>query len=384
MQTSSPARASSQRATRAVVDLGAITHNLRLVRAAVGPRVEIMAVVKANAYGHGAPPVARACLEAAATWLAVGAVDEGVALRRAGIAAPILVAAPAAPAEFAGALERDLALAVGSLRMAAAVAAVARAAGITARVHAKIDTGLNRFGIPAVEAVEEITALSALAGLRLEGIYTHLAASEELDKTSARAQMHIFTRIAATLERRGVYVGLRHAANSAAALELPETHFDLVRPGIALYGYAPAGFGADPRGLRPALTLRTALMRVAEVPAGTSVGYNHTFRTQRPTVLGLAPLGYADGLPRLLSNRGHMLVGARRCPIVGTVAMDQTILDVTDVPGVAEGDPVVVIGAQGPEWIGADEIGAQAGSNAYETLCRLSSRVPRDYLYNAR
>src|SRR5437764_210474 len=243
----------SRRATRAVVDLCAIRHNVRLVRAAIGPGVRLMAMVKANAYGHGAVPVARTCVEAGATGLAVATVDEGLALRRSGITAPLLV----------------------------------------------------------------------------------LGAST------------------------------------------PEEHPDLVRPGIALYGYHPAG--ADPQGLRPALTLTSVLARVETMPAGTGVSYNHTFRTTRASVLGLVPLGFADGLPRLLSNRGYMLVHGRRCPIVGRVCMDQTVLDVTDVPGVRVGEPVVVLGCQGKERIGADEIGLHAGTNAYETLCRIGPRVPRDY-----
>src|SRR5437764_1225680 len=240
----------SRRATRVVVDLGAIRHNVRLVRATVGPGVRLTAMVKANAYGHGAVPVARACVEAGATGLAVATVDEGLALRRSGITAPLLVLGASAPEEHAEALRHDLTLAVGSLRMADNVAAAARATGVTARVHVEVDTGMS---------------------------------------------------------------------------------------------------------------------------------YNHTFRPTRASVLGLVPLGFADGLPRLLSNRGHMLVRGRRCPIVGRVCMDQTVLDVTDVPGVRVGEPVVVLGCQGGERIGADEIGLHAGTNAYETLCRIGPRVPRDY-----
>ncbi len=379
MQTQAETRASSRRVTRASIDLDAISHNLRLVRDAVGPRVRILAVVKANAYGHGSVEVARRCLEAGADWLGVGTVEEGLTLRRGGLHAPVLVLGPSVPEEHGDALAHGLTLAVGSLSMAARLADTARSLGLTAHVHAKVDTGLSRFGMRAADAVEQIAALSTLPGLRLDGVFTHLAASEEADKSSAQAQMAVFAEVLAALDHRGIETGLRHAANSAAALELPETRLDLVRAGIVLFGYHPAGFGAEPGGLRPALTLHTRLARVHEAPTGTGVGYNHTYRTTRPTLLGLAPIGYADGLPRLLSNRGHMLVGGTRCPIVGSVAMDQTILDVSGVPGVAEGDPVVVIGAQGAERIGADEIGVLAGSNAYETLCRLSSRVPRDY-----
>ncbi len=369
----------SRRVTRAVVDLGAIRHNVRLLRGMVGPGVGLMAVVKADAYGHGAAPVARACLAAGAAWLAVATVDEGMALRRAGLEAPILVLGPSDQAEYPAALAHGLALAIGSLANATAAAGAARGLGVTARVHAKVDTGLNRFGIPAARAVDEIAAIAALPGLLLEGVYTHFASSEEDDKTPARAQLDLFMQALEGLERRGVRAPLRHASNSGATLDLPEARLDLVRPGIALYGYHPAGPRADARGLRPALTLRTRLARVEGVPAGAGVSYNHTFRTARPSTLGLVPLGYADGLPRPLSNSGRMLVGGVRCPIVGRVCMDQTVLDVTDALGVAEGDEVVVIGRQGQEYIGADEIGMHAGTNAYETLCRITPRVPRDY-----
>lgn len=370
----------SQRATRAIVDLGAIAHNVRLLRAAA-PGAALLAVVKANGYGHGAVPVARACLEAGAAWLGVATVDEGVALRRAGLADPVLVLGPAAHEERTAALAHDLTLAVGSIGMAVAVAAAAQTLGITARVHVKVDTGLSRFGVPAERAAEEIVALAALPGLYLEGVFTHFATAEEADKAQTRAQLARFSAVVQALEDRGVSVPLRHAANSAATLELPETHLDLVRAGIALYGYHPAGLGADPRGLRPALTLQTRLMRVEKVPAGTGVSYNHTFVTTRPSVLGLVPLGYGDGLPRVLSNRGAcMLVHGRRYPIAGRICMDQAVLDLTDLPEAAVGDPVVVIGRQGEEWIGADEVGDLAGTNSYETLCRLMPRVPREYV----
>ncbi len=370
----------SRRVTRATVDLGAIRHNVGVLREAVGPGVALMAVVKANAYGHGAAPVARACLAAGCAWLAVATVDEGVALRRAGIDAPLLTLGPSDPAEYPTALSHDLSLAVGSPANATALAQVARALGLTARVHVKVDTGLNRFGIPAARAVAEIAAIVALPHLVVEGVYTHFASSEEDDKSSARRQLALFMDVLDRLDARGVHPLLRHASNSGAILDLTEGRLDLARPGIALYGYHPAGPDADQRGLRPALTLRTRLARVEAAPAGAGVSYNHTFHTARPSVLGLVPLGYADGLPRLLSSRGHMLVGGKRCPIVGRVCMDQTVLDVTDAPGAAVGDEVVVIGRQGDGYIGADEIGARVGTNAYETLCRIAPRVPRDYV----
>jgi alanine racemase len=277
-------------------------------------------------------------------------------------------------------LQHDLTLAVGSLEMARVLAATARDRGTTARVHVKVDTGLSRFGIPTARAVDEIAAIAALPGLALDGVYTHFVASEEKDKGSARGQLALFQTVLDGLDARGARVPLRHAANSGALLDLPETHLDLVRAGIAIYGYHPAGPDGDRGGLRPALTLQSRLVRVEAVPAGTGVSYNHTFHTTQPSILGLVPLGYADGYPRVLSNRGHMLVRGQRCPIVGRVCMDQTVLDLTGVPGAAVGDPVVAIGRQGDECVDAEEVGSHAGTNSYETLCRIGPRVPRDYV----
>jgi len=380
----------SRRGTRATVNLDAMGHNVRLVRRIVGPGVGVMAVLKADAYGHGAVPVARACLAAGASWLAAATVDEGVSLRRAGIDAPLLLIAPAFPEEYAMAVTHELSVGVGSLGMAADLAVVARRAGTVARVHAEVDTGLNRFGIPAQRAVDEVVALAALPGLTLEAVYTHFAASETPSDGSADAQLALFREIVDGVRARGAPIPLLHASNSGGVLELPRAHLDLVRPGIALYGYHPAGPGArpgsgfasgvDPDGLRPVMTLSTRLVRVERVSPGAGVSYNHTFRTARESVLGLAPLGYGDGLPRLLSSRGQMLVRGRRCPIVGRVCMDQTVLDLTDVPGAAVDDEVVAIGRQGQERIGADDVGALVGTNAYEVLCGIAPRVPRDYV----
>ncbi len=386
--------ADSRRGTRATVSLDAVGHNVRLVRRTVGPDVGVMAVLKADAYGHGAVPVARACLASGAAWLAVATVDEGVALRRAGIAAPLLLIAPTFPEEYATAVTHELSVGVGSLSMATELAAVARQAGAVARIHAEVDTGLNRFGIPAHRAVDEVAALAALPGLTLEAVYTHFAASETPHDGSADAQLALFREIVGGVRARGAPIPLLHASNSGGVLELPGARFDLVRPGIALYGYHPAGpgprvgpglgpgagSGSDVDGLRPVMTLATRLVRVERVPPGAGVSYNGTFRTARESVLGLVPLGYGDGLPRLLSNCGHMLVRGRRCPIVGRVCMDQTVLDLTDAPGAAVGDEVVAIGRQGGERIGADDIGALVGTNAYEVLCGIAPRVPRDYV----
>ncbi len=378
---SAPASPSSKRATRARIDLDALCHNVGVLREVVGPRTMLMAVVKADAYGHGAVPIARAALDAGAMMLGVATVDEGVTLRQAGIDAPILAVAPTVEEEFDAALTYGISLGMGSSAMAARLASRALARGKTMGVHVEVDTGLHRFGVPLDNALTEITRIAALDGLRLEGVYTHMATSETPEEGSAAAQLLFYETLLERLATLGMVPDvLHHAANSGGVLEMPEARFDVVRPGLALYGYHPAGSGALGRGLRAVLSLTTRLVRLESVAPGAGVSYNHTFITRRETLLGLVPLGYGDGLPRLLSNRGHMLVRGRRAPIVGRVCMDQTVLDLTDVPGIAEGDEVVAIGAQGDEFIGADEIALHAQTNAYEVLCGIAPRVPRDYV----
>lgn len=373
--------ASSKRATRARIDLDALRHNVRVLREIVGPRTTLMALVKADAYGHGSVLVARAALEAGAKMLGVATVDEGVVVRQAGIDAPILAVAPTVEEEFDAAIAYEISLAVGSFAMAARLASRALSCGKTAGVQIEVDTGLHRFGIPSGHALDEIARIAGLDGLRLEGLYTHMATSETPEEGSAVAQILSYETILERLAALGIGLGVpRHAANSGGVLEMPRSRFDIVRPGLALYGYHPAGPDDSERGLRPVMSLTTRLVRLEIVAPGAGVSYNHTFTTRRETTLGLVPAGYGDGLPRLLSNRGHMLVRGRRAPIVGRVCMDQTVLDVTDVPGVAEGDEVVVIGVQGDEFIGADEIARHAETNVYEILCGIAPRVPRDYV----
>ena len=374
----------SRRVTRATIDLDALVRNVRyfaaLPRASGERPAGVMAVVKANAYGHGAVAVAGAALAAGARWLAVATVDEGVELRAGEIGAPILVLAPTDPAETPLALQAGLTLAVGDPGVAVEIAAAARAAGGELPVHVEIDTGLHRFGLAANGAVEEVARIAALPGLRLDGLYTHFATADEAERTFFTEQRARFAAIVMALRARGIDPPHLHEDNSAAALSAPGPGCDLIRPGVALYGLSPSAEVPAPPALRPVLTLRTRVARVMTLAPGDGVSYGRTFVADRPTRAALVPLGYADGYRRALSGRGAMLLGGRRAPILGRVCMDQTVIAVPDGVEARPGDEVVAIGAQGAERITMEEVAALAGTIAYEIATGIAVRVPRDYL----
>jgi alanine racemase len=366
--------------TYAEIDLDAIAHNVAALKTHVGPTVEVMAVVKANAYGHGAIQVARVALESGAGRLAVARVAEGVQLRRAGLTCPILVMGYAVPDESVAVVEHGLTATVNTPEVARAVSGRAVGLGRTATVHVKVDSGMGRFGLLPEEVVPFVDEIAGLPGLDLEGIYTHFAVADLPDKTYTRQQFATFRQVLDAVERAGHRFRVRHAANSAATLDLPETHLDAVRVGIAIYGLRPSDEVEPAVPLRPALSLKSRVARLRTLPAGSSISYGRTFVTQRPTPVVLVPVGYGEGYHRLLSNRGAVLIGGRRAPIVGRVCMDQFVVDVSHIPGVAEGDEVVLIGAQGDQRITAEEIAGLAGTINYEVTTGLLQRIPRLFL----
>ncbi len=368
------------RPTRAEIDLAAIASNVQIARRLAGSATEVMAVVKADAYGHGVVQVARTALTAGATWLGVAIPEEAVALRSAGIRSRILVLGPIAPEQVPVTVAHDLDQCVSDLSQATALSRVAASRGCAVRVHVKVDTGMGRVGLPPRDVLRAAERMAGLPALRLAGLMTHFAESDADDPTFTREQFARFEEVARTLRAAGVEIPLRHAANSAALVRHPETRLDLVRPGIMLYGCSPCPTRrpGDPR-LASALRLRTAVSRIADLPAGGSVSYGRTFVAPRDMRIATLPIGYADGLPRLLSGRGHALVRGRRVPIVGRVCMDMTMVDVTAVPEVRPGDDTVLIGRQGAEEISADEVADLAGTISYEVLCRIGPRVPRVY-----
>jgi len=365
--------------TWAEIDLDAITDNVRAFKRHVGPDVEVMAVVKANAYGHGAVPVARAALAAGATRLAVHRLIEGVELRQAGISAPVLVMGYTPPDGAELVLRWRLTPSLMTLEFAQAVSARANAQGATVPVHVKVDTGMSRFGLMPGEVGDFLQALRVLPGLHIEGLFTHFATADWADLTHTRRQLAIFREVIRMARSAGVEPPIIHAANSAATMSLPEAHFNAVRPGIALYGLNPSNEWAPVFAIRPALTLKSRVSRVRQLPPGVGISYGRTYITQRPTRAALVPVGYGDGYHRLLSNKGSVLIHGQLAPIRGRVCMDQFVVDISDHPAVQQDDEVVILGQQGEARISAEEVAELAGTINYEVTTSLLPRVARAY-----
>jgi alanine racemase len=364
----------------AVIDLKAIEANFRAVRGLLRPGVALLAVVKANAYGHGSIEVSRALVAAGADALGVAYVEEGILLRRAGLRVPILVMGPTPPEAAEAVLEQGLAPMVADLGLAERLSSLAAQAGRTVGIHLKVDTGMARLGVSPEEAPAYAAKLSRLPGIRLEGLMSHFADAEADDPAAAREQLARFREVGRALRAAGLSAGLHHLANSAGVLALPEAHLDLVRPGILLYGYAPSPGQAARLALCPALTLRTRVAALRAVPRGQGISYGHTFVAPRDVRVATIPVGYADGVRRSLSNRGEVLVRGRRAPILGRICMDMMLADVSAMPEAALGDEVVLIGRQGNEAITADDVAAAAGTISYEVLAGIGPRIPRVYV----
>jgi alanine racemase len=366
--------------TWAEVDLDAIAHNARGLKERAGQETELMAVVKANAYGHGAVPVARAALENGASRLAVNRALEGVELRQAGLTAPILILGYSLPGEAETIVRWDLTPTVTTVEGALALSAVSDRQGKVTLIHVKVDTGMGRFGLLPDEVVAFVRRIAELPGLKLEGLFTHFAVADLADKTYTRRQFARYMQVAQQLEEVGFTIPLKHVANSAANLDLPEMHLDVVRCGIALYGLRPSDEVEPTIPLKPAMTLKSRVARVRTLPPGSGISYGCTYTTTRPTSVALVPVGYGDGYHRLLSNKGSVLIGGKRAPIVGRVCMDQFVVDITGIEGVRQDDEVVVFGHQGEEEISAEEVAALAGTINYEVVTSILPRVTRVYL----
>lgn len=363
----------------AEVSLDAVRHNISELARAVAPAA-VCAVVKADGYGHGAVPVARAALEAGAGWLAVAQVPEAAPLRDLGITAPVLLLSQPRPDELADALALDLDITVYTAPMVAKLAAEAAAAGQVARVHLKVDTGMQRVGAPVDEAVALARAVVDHPSLRLASVWTHCAVADEPDNRFTDEQLDRYEGALLDLERAGIDVPLRHAANSAGAIVHPRARYDLVRCGIAVYGIPPAPELAGKVDLRPALQLATEVAHVKEVAAGTGVSYGLRHRFEVDTTVATLPVGYADGLFRQLGLQGQeVLIGGRRHRMVGAVTMDQVMVDLGPGSAVAVGDEAVLLGRQGDEAISPDEWAARLGTISYEVVCAIGARVERRY-----
>ncbi len=367
------------RPTYAEIDLAAIRHNIGQIRAAVGPAVKLIAVVKANAYGHGAVKVSRAALEAGADCLAVAIPEEGAELRGAGLAVPIFILGLTPPEQARLVVDYHLTAAVATMDCIKALSHAARDAGRRCRVMLKTDTGMGRIGVAPVEIEEYRQYIQASPGVELVGIFTHLASADAADKAYAEKQLAVFR---AAVDRLAAKTSLTYisAANSAATVDLPQGFFNTVRPGIIIYGLPPSHEMHGSFDLRPAMQFKTRIAYIKEVNAGTSVSYGCTFTTERPTFLATLPVGYADGYSRHLSNKATVLIGGKRCPVVGRVCMDQTVVDLGPESDAAIGDEVVLVGRQGKEEITLTELADLAGTINYELACAVSPRVPRIYI----
>lgn len=370
------------------IDLNAIANNTRRLKQIIGPGVELMAMVKANAYGHGAVEVSRAALLGGATWLGVYTAGEGLELRAAGIAAPILIVGPTDEEWAREAFEHDLTLTAGSVEAARALARAAQGMTWRPKIHLKVDTGMTRLGVRVDEAVAIVRELRQMPQVEVEGVYTHFAVADDPNargiegwgEAYTRRQFELFSHAAEELDRTGGRVRYRHAANSPATLNYHEAHLNLVRTGILLYGLHPSALTPRPEGFIPALSFKTRVALVRPTPRGTFVSYGATYETQRDSRIGVLMVGYADGLRRGPQNYGEVLVRGKRAPIVGRVCMDQTMIDVTDIPEAEAGDEVVLIGKQGKAEISAEEVGVKTGTINYEVVTTMSARVPRVYL----
>lgn len=362
------------------VDLGALRDNFLALRRRILPEVRMMAVVKADAYGHGLVPTVGALARAGADCFGVAEVEEGVRLREAGIAGEIVVLLGLGPEGAAETVARGLSPVVFDRGVLEQLSSQAVLQGKVVGVHLKLDLGMGRFGLDPAAAGELAAAVSALPGLRLAGTMAHFPLAD--DPAAAEHcldQWRQFQQVAQRLQV-GERAGRRpmlHMANSAALLRFPETHGDMVRPGIGLYGYPPGGpdlrSALQNLSLRPAMSLKSRVLQVKELPAGHGISYGHRFVTTRPTRLAVLPLGYAHGYPRALSGRAEVLIGGRRAPLRGTICMNACMAEISELPGVAVGDEVVFMGRQGEEFIGADELAARHDTISYEVLCRFGA-----------
>lgn len=348
-----------------LVNLDALRHNIKLIRDRVNTKV--MFVIKANAYGHGAVEAARAA-SGIADFFAVATVDEAVDLRRAGIKEPILVLGYVSPEYFGLVAEHDISQTIFDLESARLLA---EAGG---KAHIALDTGMGRIGFPADgEGIDKIIK-ACETGLNIEGIFTHFASADESDKSFTIRQFEKFKYVTDELEKRGINIPIKHVSNSAAAIDMPEYALDMVRLGIAAYGMQPSD-SVQKLDLKTALSWRSHVVNVKKVPKGTPISYGRTFVTQRESVIATIPVGYADGYPRALSNKGRVVINGKTAPIAGRVCMDQMMADVTDIGEVRVGDDVSLI----DDIVTADEIARLDGTINYEVVCRISSRVPRIY-----
>lgn len=371
----------------AEIDLDAIAHNVREIRRITGKRAEIMAAVKADAYGHGVVETVRTMLDNGVTRLAVSMLDEAIQLRKLGINVPILILSYTDPVRAEEIILNEVTQTVFSHDLAKALSAAAVRLSRDVKIHVKVDTGMTRVGfMPGYSAVKNILEISRLPRVIIEGLFTHFASADENDKSYTNMQFEKFMSICSELGRVGVHIPVKHVCNSAGIIEFPEMHLDMVRPGIILYGLYPSReVDSDKISLKPAMTLKADVILVKDVEEDTCISYGRTFKTSRKSRIATLPIGYADGYTRLLSNKGRVLIHGREVPVVGRICMDQCMVDVTDLDAeVKTGDEAVLFGRQGDAFISVEEVAADIGTINYEVVCIIGKRIPRVYLKDGK
>ena len=362
------------------IDLAALRYNFSKVKELVKQSTAVLAVVKSDAYGHGMVPVARELENLGVEYLGVSTCREGVALRQGGVKSPVLLLLGVEEDELAQVIQYRLTPAIFRSDVAQAVSAAALTAGTVIPVHLKIDTGMGRLGVPYGEADQFLELINSLEGIRVEGLLSHFASADEGDKSFSNKQLERFRRILGQAQNVGLKPRYAHIANSAGVIDLPDSYLQLVRPGLMLYGAPPSQQLHHPIPLLPVMTLKTRVLQLKEVPAGSPIGYGCTYTTTRPSLIATLPVGYDDGYDRLLSNKGEVLVRNRRAPVVGRISMCLTTVDVTDIPGVQQDDEVVLLGRQGDEEITADDIAAKISTINYEIFCNLGGYRKKVFL----
>jgi alanine racemase len=365
--------------TYATVNLAALAHNLSRIKRYLSPGCEVMAIVKANAYGHGAMEIAQALARHGIGRFAVASLDEGIALRQAGLSASIIVLGALFEDQVSDLIAHQLTPVVSDGRLLPALAKAAFSHPAPYPIHLKVETGMGRLGLSPKELLDLLENPLLQSPLQVDGLMTHLADADGKDSTFTEQQLGAFRAVQEQIRQRGVTIPLVHTANSAAIVRFPGAHFSLVRPGIMLYGYHTLPATVPAPDLRPVLSLRSTIVQLRTIPRGGTVSYNGTFVASRPTRIAVLPIGYADGYSRRLSHRGSVLIQGHRVPIVGLVCMDMIMVDVTDLPPVQVGEVATLIGLQGGESIWADEVAGWIDTIPYEVLCGIGSRVPRLY-----
>ena len=366
------------RPTWAEIDLGALGYNLNRIRERVGEGVSIMAVVKANAYGHGLGQVSRTLLDRGADYLGVATVDEAIAIRKSGVTLPVLVLGSVLREEAEAAVSHGITLTLCDSSMLRVLSELAKKKALRPKVHIKVDTGMGRIGVWHEEAAEFIKNVSLHKEIDIEGVYTHFSSAAR-DKMVTRLQIDSFEKVIKETEKNGICIRYKHAANSVAVVDWKDSHLNLVRSGILLYGVYPKEDFREQFELKPVMTLKTRIVHMKDTPPGRAISYGRTYITQHHTKIATIPIGYADGYGRILSNKAEALLKGQHVRVVGMVTMDQALLDVGNVKDVSVGDEVVLIGRQGDAEITIEKIAKLAGTIPYEILSAITDRVPRVY-----